>query len=76
MRFGCQTPEDVSYEVLDQYTDGRDVGEQYLGPDTDARMDVVRQVAKEVGATLSQVVLAWMAQGSPAMIPLVAALSS
>ena len=47
--------------------------EQYLGPDTDARLAALRAVSQEVGGTLNQVVLAWMAQSEPAVIPLVAA---
>jgi aryl-alcohol dehydrogenase-like predicted oxidoreductase len=46
--------------------------EQYHGPDTDARMAVLKAVAGEVGATLSQVVYAWMIQSDPPVIPLVA----
>lgn len=47
--------------------------DQYLGPDTDARLLALESVAKESGATLNQVVLAWMAQSDPPVIPLVAA---
>jgi len=47
--------------------------EQYLGPDTEARLAALRAVARESGATLNQVVLAWMVQGDPPVIPLVAA---
>jgi aryl-alcohol dehydrogenase-like predicted oxidoreductase len=51
----------------------RPFGEQYRGPDTDARVAALNAVAREVGATANQVVLAWMAQSEPAVIPLVAA---
>ena len=51
----------------------RPFAEQYLGPDTDARLKVLKKVAQEVGATLNQVVLAWMVQSDPVVIPLVAA---
>jgi len=47
--------------------------EQYAGPDVEIRMSALTTVAKEVGATLNQVVLAWMMQGTPAIIPLIAA---
>ena len=47
--------------------------EQYLGPDTDARLAALKAVAKEVGATANQIVLAWMVQSDPPVIPLVAA---
>jgi aryl-alcohol dehydrogenase-like predicted oxidoreductase len=51
----------------------RPFDEQYLGPDTDARLAALKEVANEVGATLNQVVLAWMVQSEPPVIPLVAA---
>jgi aryl-alcohol dehydrogenase-like predicted oxidoreductase len=51
----------------------RAFSEQYLGPDTDARLAVLNVVAEEAGATLNQVVLAWMVQSEPPVIPLVAA---
>ena len=43
--------------------------DQYLGPDTDARVAALRAVSEEAGATDNQVVLAWMAQSDPAVIP-------
>ena len=43
--------------------------DQYLGPDTDARVAALRAVCEEAGATANQVVLAWMAQSDPAVIP-------
>jgi aryl-alcohol dehydrogenase-like predicted oxidoreductase len=46
---------------------------QYVGPDTDARVSVLEDVAKELSATPNQVVLAWMVQNDPPVIPLVAA---
>jgi aryl-alcohol dehydrogenase-like predicted oxidoreductase len=51
----------------------RAFSEQYLGPDTDVRMAALKAVASEVGATANQVVLAWMVQSDPPVIPLVAA---
>jgi aryl-alcohol dehydrogenase-like predicted oxidoreductase len=51
----------------------RSFSEQYLGPDTDARVATLRAVAEEVGATVNQIVLAWMVQSDPPVIPLVAA---
>ncbi len=47
--------------------------EQYLGPDTDARLAALKAVSEEVGATVNQVVLAWMVQSDPVVIPLVGA---
>lgn len=51
----------------------RSFPEQYHGPDTDARLTMLTSVAVELGATRNQVVLAWMAQHEPAVIPLVGA---
>ncbi len=46
---------------------------QYQGPDSDARLITLRQVAEEVGATANQVVLAWMMQSDPVVIPVIGA---
>ena len=44
----------------------------YAGPDAEARLAAVAQVAGEVGATGNQVVLAWLlAQQDPAVVPLI-----
>jgi len=51
----------------------RSFSEQYLGPDTDARLAALKVVAEEVDSTANQVVLAWMVQSDPPVIPLVAA---
>lgn len=51
----------------------RPFGEQYVGADTDNRVAALRQVADEIGASVNQVVLAWMLHSKPAVIPLIAA---
>jgi aryl-alcohol dehydrogenase-like predicted oxidoreductase len=43
----------------------------YAGPDADARLAVLAEVAAEVGATPNQLVLAWLLQTSPAVVPLI-----
>ena len=44
----------------------------YQGPDAEARLAVLEDVAAEVGATPNQVVLAWLLrQNTPTMVPLV-----
>ncbi len=44
----------------------------YAGPDADARLAVLTEVAAEVGATPNQLVLAWLLhQTSPAVVPLI-----
>jgi aryl-alcohol dehydrogenase-like predicted oxidoreductase len=49
----------------------RPVPEQYAADS--ARLDILREVAEETGATPNQVVLAWMMQGTPTVIPLIGA---
>jgi aryl-alcohol dehydrogenase-like predicted oxidoreductase len=51
--------------------DDRAFAQQYLGPDTDARVAALEAVAKEAGATTNQVILAWMVQSDPIVLPLV-----
>jgi len=51
----------------------RDFPEQYLGPDSDARLAVLHTIAGETEATANQVLYAWMIQSTPPVIPLMAA---
>ena len=51
----------------------RSLPDQYLGPDTDARLAALKAVSEEVGATPNQVVLAWMMQSEPVIIPVMGA---
>ena len=44
----------------------------YRGSDTDVRLAVLRSVAAECGATPNQVILAWMLQSEPAVLPVMA----
>ena len=53
--------------------DDKSFPEEYHGSDTDARLAMVQQVARDVGATANQVVLAWMIQSEPKVIPVIAA---
>ena len=50
----------------------RSIPEQYRGPDTDARMSKLKSLARDLGKTENQVVLAWLMQSAPAAIPLAA----
>ncbi len=43
---------------------------------SDQRPIALRAVAEETGATPNQVILAWMMQGDPAILPLIAASNS
>jgi aryl-alcohol dehydrogenase-like predicted oxidoreductase len=45
----------------------------YVGPDSDARLRALRQVAQEIGATPNQVILAWMMHSTPCVLPVFAA---
>ena len=47
--------------------------EQYIGPDTKARVAVLKDIAEEKKATPNQVVFAWMIHSESCVIPLVAA---
>ncbi len=51
----------------------REIPEQYAGPDSNARLAVLRQVAEEHRATPNQIVLAWMMHSDPPVLPLIAA---
>ncbi|MFP4344102.1 MAG: aldo/keto reductase [Anaerolineales bacterium] len=64
----------LAYSVLlsGAYTRAaREFPEQYRGPDSDARLQVLGEVVEESGATPNQVILAWMRQRG--IIPLIAA---
>ena len=47
-------------------------GGSCTGPDSDARIVALKEVVAETGATATQVVYAWMLQGTPPVIPLLA----
>ena len=52
--------------------DGHWMMANYTGPDTDARLAAVAEVAAEAGVTPNQLVLAWLlAQDSPRVLPLI-----
>jgi aryl-alcohol dehydrogenase-like predicted oxidoreductase len=65
----------LAYSVLlgGSYTRNQPLPEQYVGQDSEARLAVLRDVASETGATLNQIVLAWMLHSQPPIIPLIAA---
>jgi aryl-alcohol dehydrogenase-like predicted oxidoreductase len=68
----------LAYSVLlgGAYTrDDRPLPDGYAGPEADARLAVLREVAGETGATPNQVVLAWLLRGTPPVIPLIGASS-
>jgi aryl-alcohol dehydrogenase-like predicted oxidoreductase len=46
---------------------------QYTGADNEARLKTLHEVARETGATVNQVVVAWMLHHEPPVTPLIAA---
>lgn len=46
---------------------------QFAMPDNDRRLETLRAIAQESGATVNQIVLAWMLQSAVPTIPLIAA---
>ena len=51
----------------------RPIPAPYHSPDTDARLAVLQEVARELGATPNQVVLAWMMHRQPPLLPVFSA---
>jgi aryl-alcohol dehydrogenase-like predicted oxidoreductase len=65
----------IGYSVLLQgaYTrPDRPVPPQYAGPESDQRLAELGEVAREMGATPNQVVIGWMLQSDPVVLPIVA----
>lgn len=46
---------------------------EYVSPDNGSRLAALRAVASDTGATVNQVILAWMLQSTPTILPLIAA---
>jgi len=51
----------------------RPIPDSYASPDNEQRLAALNAVASEVGATANQVVLCWMRQSAPSVLPLIAA---
>ena len=51
----------------------RPVPDEYRGPDADARLAALRSVAAAHGVTPNQVILAWLVQHQPPILPVMAA---
>jgi len=65
----------IGYSVLLQgayVRADRPMPAQYAGPEADLRLAALQAVAHEVGATLNQVVISWMLQSDPPVLPIVA----
>jgi aryl-alcohol dehydrogenase-like predicted oxidoreductase len=54
------------------YSDPEKLAENYRTPDNEKRSAALGDVVRETGATANQVVLAWLLQSSPSIIPLMA----
>ena len=65
----------IGYSVLLQgaYTrSDRELPAQFAGPDSDERLRVLKAVAAEVERSPNQVLIAWMRQSTPAILPIIA----
>jgi aryl-alcohol dehydrogenase-like predicted oxidoreductase len=65
----------VAYSVLLQgayVREDRPIPAQYAGPDAQARLAALRAVAQDTGASLNQVIIAWMRQSDPPVLPIIA----
>jgi aryl-alcohol dehydrogenase-like predicted oxidoreductase len=65
----------VGYSILLQgaYTrEDRELPVQFAGPDSDERFAALRTIAAEAGCSPSQVIIAWMRQSRPAILPIIA----
>jgi aryl-alcohol dehydrogenase-like predicted oxidoreductase len=65
----------IAYSILLQgaYTrPDRQIPAQYAGPDASERLEALSAVAAETSATPNQVIIAWMLQSNPAVLPIVA----
>lgn len=65
----------VGYSVLLQgaYTRAdRPVPPQYAGPDSNERLAALKGVARETGVDPNQVVIAWLRQSNPPVLPIIA----
>jgi aryl-alcohol dehydrogenase-like predicted oxidoreductase len=56
--------------------DDKEIPRQYASADSEARMEVLDDVVRETGATTNQVILAWMMQSKPPVIPVFSASSA
>lgn len=65
----------IAYSILlmGAYTKpGAELPPQFAGTDAVQRLEVLRDVAKEAGATVNQVIIAWIRQHKPSILPIIA----
>ncbi len=68
----------LAYSVLIQGAYSRSdkpIPAQYAGPEADERLRALSRVAEQIGASVNQVILAWMLADKPAVLPIIAASS-
>ncbi|MFK7846963.1 MAG: aldo/keto reductase [Rhodothermales bacterium] len=69
----------IGYSILLQgaYTrDDKPMPAQFAGPEANDRLAALASVAKDVHATMNQVIIAWMRQSSPFVLPIIAGSST
>ncbi len=69
----------IGYSILLQgaYTrDDKPMPAQFAGPEADDRLTMLATVANELGATMNQVIIAWMRQSTPFVLPIIAGSST
>jgi len=49
----------------------RAIPDEYVGPDTDARLAQLRTISQEIGVTPNQVIIAWLRQSDPPVLPII-----
>ena len=65
----------VAYSILlgGAYTrSDKEMPAQFIGPESEERMAALKHVAQEVGKTTNQVIIAWMLQSDPFILPIIA----
>ncbi|MEM8487615.1 MAG: aldo/keto reductase, partial [Bacteroidota bacterium] len=65
----------IGYSILLQgaYTrDDKPMPAQFAGPEADDRLAMLAAIASETGGTMNQVIVAWMRQSSPFVLPIIA----
>ena len=64
----------IAYSILLQgaYTrSDRPVPAQFAGPEADDRMAALTEVARQTGATANQIIIAWMRESDPRVLPII-----
>lgn len=65
----------IAYSVLLQgaYTrTDRELPAQFAGPESEERLSALKEVASETGRGINQIIIAWMRQSKPAILPIIA----